>query len=219
MSGRGVAFYPSLLKKYPGLEVDFFVGCNGGVIIDQNQTRIHEAICKIVSVADLIDTLFGLGGRFVNLCAVESAGERCFCVVRSMQDVPPKSDLFEAVHPNELPLLEGFFMASIVADTVERAAELTARIRAVYGKHLTPLQNGKWIDIVPLGVNKAEGMRRVMEYYGGEHEDVLVVGDNVNDMDMIRAFRSYAMESGVEELKEIAYGVVGSVTDLLVREL
>ena len=38
-------------------------------------------------------------------------------------------------------------------------------------------------------------------------------------MDMIRAFHSYAMANGVEEIREAAEGVVESVTELIRREL
>ena len=75
------------------------------------------------------------------------------------------------------------------------------------------------IDIVPVGVDKAEGMRRIMEFFGCKEEDVIAVGDNVNDMDMIRAFRSYAMANGVAAVKELADGIVEDVADLLEREL
>ena len=63
------------------------------------------------------------------------------------------------------------------------------------------------------------GIYRVMEYFGGTYEDVITVGDNINDVDMIREFRSYAMKSGVEKLQALADGIVNDVTELLVREL
>lgn len=72
---------------------------------------------------------------------------------------------------------------------------------------------------VPRGVNKAEGLLRVAEHFGIPREDVIAVGDNGNDMDMIRAFRSYAMENGVCELRAAAGAIVGSVTELIMREL
>ena len=80
------------------------------------------------------------------------------------------------------------------------------------------MQNGRCIDIVPFGVNKAEGLYRVMEFFGCAYEDVIAVGDNINDADMLREFRSYAMESGVEEMKALADGVVRDVTEIFEKE-
>ena len=59
----------------------------------------------------------------------------------------------------------------------------------------------------------------VMDLFGGTYEDVIVVGDNVNDMDMIREFRSYAMANGVPTIKETAHAIVNDVTDLLEMEM
>ena len=48
---------------------------------------------------------------------------------------------------------------------------------------------------------------------------MIVVGDNLNDADMLQAFTSYAMENGVEKIKKIATYTTKSVTDLILREL
>lgn len=85
---------------------------------------------------------------------------------------------------------------------------MAENIRTLYGLWLNPLQNGKSIDIVSVGVNKAQGLYRVMEFFGASREDIIAVGDNINDIDMIREFHSYAMENGVEQLKMIAEGIV-----------
>ena len=57
-----------------------------------------------------------------------------------------------------------------------------------------------------------------MEFFGCTYEDVITVGDNINDIDMIREFRSYAMENGVDEVKKLADSIVSDVTELLEKE-
>ena len=42
---------------------------------------------------------------------------------------------------------------------------------------------------------------------------------DVNDIDMIREFNSYAMENSVDELKSMANGIVSDVTELIAKEL
>ena len=81
------------------------------------------------------------------------------------------------------------------------------------------MQNGLNIDIVRADVNKATGLYRLMELTGAEYDDVITVGDNVNDYDMIKEFRSYAMESGVQSIKDLADFVIPGVTELIEREL
>ena len=58
-----------------------------------------------------------------------------------------------------------------------------------------------------------------MEFFGGKYEDVITVGDNINDTDMLREFRSYAMESGVESVKALADGIVSNVTEIFEKEM
>jgi hydroxymethylpyrimidine pyrophosphatase-like HAD family hydrolase len=88
-----------------------------------------------------------------------------------------------------------------------------------YGHILNPLQNGTCIDIPHVTVNKTQGLLRVAEHFGVPREDVIAVGDNVNDTDMIRDFYSYAMERGVESIKNLADHITESVADLIYAEV
>ena len=75
------------------------------------------------------------------------------------------------------------------------------------------------MDIAPYGVDKATGIRELCAHYGVAEKDVIAVGDNLNDMAMIEAFYSYAMEHGNETLKEKATHTTDNVTNLILREL
>ena len=84
---------------------------------------------------------------------------------------------------------------------------------------LNPLQNGCWIDIVRTDMNKAKGLYILMEYLGAKYDDIIAVGDNINDSDMIREFKSYAMENGVDDIKKLADYVTPGIAELIEREL
>ena len=58
-----------------------------------------------------------------------------------------------------------------------------------------------------------------MEFFACTYKDVIAVGDNFNDRDMIQEFRSYAMANGVAEIKKLAKGIVNGVTELIEKEL
>ena len=58
-----------------------------------------------------------------------------------------------------------------------------------------------------------------MNLLGAKYEDVTVVGDNVNDKDMIEEFNSYAMESGVDSIKKLADHITPGVAELIEKEL
>ena len=109
-------------------------------------------------------------------------------------------------------------MSTIFPDN-EKAQEVTNAIKEKFGDVLNPLQNGRCIDIVSATMNKAQGLYDYLELVGGKYEDMITVGDNINDTHMIKEFRSYAMANGVQSIKDIAdYEIVG-ITELIEREI
>ena len=220
VSGRGAWCYPFFFEKCPGLELDFFVACNGAIVLDENRRVISETQCTTVDARQFAADLLKWGAHRVHVNGVTSGEKVYLCAVRSLADLPSKkSDPAEPQLIKDLPSVDGFFQVSCVTDDDTAAERMVARIREAYGKHLNPLQNGKHIDVVPAGVNKATGLHRVAEHFGARPEDVIAVGDNVNDTDMIREFRSYAMENGVPAIKSLANAITPSVTDLLLLEM
>jgi len=70
-----------------------------------------------------------------------------------------------------------------------------------------------WVDIVPEGVDKAQGLERVCGEFGVAASDVLVLGDGYNDIEMIRwAGRGVAMGDAPDQVKTAADHVTGDFT-------
>ena len=214
VSGRGLSSVAWIMRKFPGLEWDFFVAYSGGTILDPNGNILSETRCKDVSANAFASDLLSWGCKFVHVDA-----DRYFCVVADLDDRPEKVAQEDTVLLKQMPVVADFYQISIMLPTVEESTAMVERIRAVYGKWLSPLQNGKCIDIVPVGVNKARGLLRIMEMFHASHEDVIAVGDNVNDTDMIREFHSYAMANGVKAIQDMADDVVSDVTEIIEKEM
>ncbi len=45
---------------------------------------------------------------------------------------------------------------------------------------------GKYFDVLPRGVNKGSTLRRLLEYLGASEDEVLIAGDTLNDLSMLR---------------------------------
>jgi hydroxymethylpyrimidine pyrophosphatase-like HAD family hydrolase len=71
-----------------------------------------------------------------------------------------------------------------------------------------------WLDLAPVGVNKASGLRLVADELGLGAADVLAIGDGRNDIEMLQwAGRGVAMGQSIEVVREAADAVTGTVHD------
>ncbi|WOC31606.1 MULTISPECIES: HAD-IIB family hydrolase [Caproicibacterium] len=67
-------------------------------------------------------------------------------------------------------------------------------------------------DIIPRALSKAEGMRRVLAYYGSDFSQVVFFGDSGNDLELIaEAKLGIAMGNAIPQLKEAADYVTDAV--------
>ena len=118
-----------------------------------------------------------------------------------------------------MPDVPYFSQINTQLPTFEESAKVTASVNEAFGEELNPLQNGECLDIVRKDINKAVGLYKLAEILSAKKEDIIAVGDNINDTHMIAEFRSYAMENAVDSIKELADFVTPSVTDLIEKEL
>ncbi len=207
ISGRG---YPSLLEcvlEHP-FEYDFLICNNGAIIYDTNGKIIFEERCDGRFARPLVEDLFRWNCPMANIDKDEP--------IRIVNSDKVKKDV--EIYLCDLPEVEYFNQISTYLESDEAATEVVSKIEAKYSDVLTPLQNGNCIDIVPVGVDKAQGIYSLLKIVGGRHDDVIAVGDNINDRHMIAEFRSYAMENAVDSIKKLANAIVGDVTDIMIKE-
>lgn len=214
VSGRGADFLQVIRETYPALELDFFVGFNGAAIVDGAGKLLYERRYDGVDPIELTQALLDIGCPFVHVNE-----DRYHCVVEFPEESPSWVDSKSVCFLKELPPMKEFTQISVQLPDVKGSSSVVEKIRHVYGEKLNPLQNGCCVDIVAPNVNKADGLLRVAQHFGADTDEIIAVGDNVNDADMIRAFRSYAMETGVESIKALAGQTVETVAELIRLEL
>ncbi len=205
ISGRGVVELRELYDEN-NLICDYLIADNGAVIMKPDGTVVCDTRCDGSLAKPLLQLLFELDCPFGDVhtafpCrVVKEKEDGCY----TSRDVP------------EIPY---FTQISTMLDTFEEAEKVTKCIKEKFTHELNPLQNGRCIDIVRHDMNKAKGLYLLMDITGAEYEDVIAVGDNINDEDMLREFRSYAMENGVPYIKEIANDITKGITELIEKEL
>lgn len=71
-----------------------------------------------------------------------------------------------------------------------------------------------FLEIMPQGVDKGEGIRRLGELYGLGTDEIMALGDSQNDLDMLKAAGfPVAMANAAEEVKAAAAYVTASNDD------
>lgn len=209
VSGRGP---DGVLELYEEKKFgcDYLIANNGAVILKPDGEEIYVAKCDPKMAKPLVKHLFENGCEWAHVqtnfyCRVFADEKNCTkkgeYTLETMPDVPYFSQI-----NTQLP-------------TFEESAKVTASVNEAFGEELNPLQNGECLDIVRKDINKAVGLYKLAEILSSKKEDIIAVGDNINDTHMIAEFRSYAMENAVDSIKELADFVTPSVTDLIQKEL
>ena len=195
---------------------DYFVGSNGAVILDANNQVVHADCCDMAMLKPLIQYLYELGCSVGLVHSVDffDVFPENVDISSLKRDHSPKSYTLDTI-----PEIPYYTQVSTWRPTLEEAAEVAAKVREKLGAYFNPMQNGLNIDIVRSDVNKAKGLYKLMELVGASYDDVITVGDNVNDYDMIKEFKSYAMDSGVQSIKDLADFTIPGVAELIRREL
>lgn len=71
-----------------------------------------------------------------------------------------------------------------------------------------------WLDLTPVGVTKASGLRYVCDVLGLAAADVLAIGDGRNDIEMLRwAGRGVAVGQAAQEVRDAADAVTAAAED------
>lgn len=74
-----------------------------------------------------------------------------------------------------------------------------------------------YFDIIPADCNKGEGLKKVAKHYGLDMKDLIVFGDNTNDLEMLQvAGYSICPENAKEEVKKYCDEVIGNNNDFSV---
>ena len=209
VSGRGIKDALDILKK-DNLEIDYFVATNGAIILNSKGEKVSDIKCDGDIAKPLLDMLFECG------CTWGCVLTDFPCVIYADKSKCKENGEYTL---ENTPLISYFNQISTSLPDYETAEKVTATIKENFGNYVNPLQNGTCIDIVRCDIDKAKGIYLLLEILNAKYEDVIAVGDNINDIAMIKEFRSYAMDNGVEIIKKMANNTIGSVTELIDKEL
>ena len=216
VTGRAFIMLEPLLKLF-GLDTDFNICCNGSAIYDGDGRIIFQAELEPKLLVDIMNepcTLPTFHFAF-------EASDEVFCarvqgnswVLREEKrwnfPVTIVDDAQVAALPKRINQLALDFASP---DEALTAADM---LNAKFGNELFAQKNTHSLDIVPAGVNKAQGVENLLRFMNWRGAKVFVVGDESNDLPMIKHFGGYTVATAKDFVKREATAIFDSVGDML----
>lgn len=215
VTGRPLVMLEPILKKF-GVEVDFTVCGNGAIIHGGDGQIIFESelpkeilreIVREPAAAKTFHYLF-------------EAADDMFCIARN-----EKSWLFSEKLRWDFPmtLIDGAGVIDFLPKINQLALgfatpdEAQVAVDALNKKFpaIDAQRNFDCVDIVAAGLNKAQGIENLLQLMSWSGAKIFVVGDEANDLPMIKKFGGYTVSTAKDFVKRSAKKIFDSVGDML----
>lgn len=207
-TGRPLRSARLLAKRYdldrPG---SLIVAYNGGIIFDVDREEtvfkktialntVREVFAKAASMGVHIQT-YRNEKVFVDTANDDNELKNYCRIIEMESEVVPDIGLLDE---------EPAKMHSSLLEHKERLVPFRDWINASYKNELESfLSSPMFLEIVPCGVNKGMAVHKLSEIFDWPIEDIIAVGDEANDIPMIReAGIGAAMANGIDDIKAAA---------------
>lgn len=217
VTGRSMESIKTEIEKN-GIEFDFIVANNGGVIYDRNFKKLQCLYFDFNRALDIISYIKGVDcvsyvindGYHRYKFAVNEAA-----IDHKYADMPNNNNREEDVLDNgKIAQLVISLNDSVLAE------EIAHHINVNFKGYACAYVNINCVDIVPDGVSKAEGLYFIENEYDLVHDDIYAIGDSFNDLPMIEEFHGCAVTHARTLIKEAAqyiYDGVGACIEELMK--
>lgn len=197
VTGRDVEL-SQWIRQENGFEYDFIISCTGAFIRDGEGNVLYSKrgtlgpfINDIVAKAMELKGCFFTVGNGFNKCYVDMLGKI----------------------PYDFSMLTEFTHANSTFPSDEVAEEFAQFVNNNYGDKISAHRNGWSVDMPPANTSKVTGIYEYASMF--DNPTVYAVGDNVNDLPMIREFCGYAVSNAVESVKKEAKHQCNRVCDMI----
>ena len=194
--------YYNLAKRFEKIKDDMmFIAENGTFVVYKGEELLLNALDKETAI-ELIKIGRDIKESYVVLCGkksayIESKDERL------IKEVEKYYEEYKIV--NDLTKVEDDILKVTICDFIG-SEENSYTYYNDYKEKLQVSVSGQiWLDITDKGVNKGLAINKLQELLNIKHEETMVFGDYLNDLEMMEnAYYSYAMKNGHEKIKEVS---------------
>ena len=219
VTGRDYGMLVPQLHHY-GVEFDYAVCNNGGIIHDAAGHVLHQE--KIA--ARVLHAIVAEPGVRRSLHFAFSAPGRTFlCHDREGSWIMREAEQWDfpvvKITEEEIVKLPDIHQFSLGYDDPQEAAEVASILKAKYGADVHAYPNRGSVDITPPDGSKRNGIEKLKQVMGWQGAVVYAIGDEVNDLPMIEAYRGFTVDTARDVIKAKARASYASVGAMLEANL
>lgn len=210
VTGRNYRFLREDLDQFD-LEYDFIISTNGALIRDCNENVLKSFEGDHSVAKEILDMTVAHNAIWFEIMYLDSLKRE----VINLRD--PGSEL--KVNEDILNETDYFHQLSCTIPNIEEGLALTEEINEKFKGKLSAYSliygTTANIDIVKYNVSKASALYEYAKIKNVSPENIITVGDNFNDIPMIKEFDGYIMASAIEEVKKLANKTCSTLCDIL----
>ena len=206
-TGRSIWSFTNLAG--PDFPVDYLVfSCGAGVMDWQKKEVIYKTGIDGAGIAKIKKYMSLLNADFCIHDAIPQ--NHCFFPYRSSKVNPDFEKRVATYLPFEKKVDDITFATQILAifsgadhqQLIADADRSLSDFRVI--RSTSPVDNSSlWMEIFQKGVSKAAGIGRIAELYGIKQQDIMAVGNDYNDLDMLDwAGQGFMTDNSPQELKK-----------------
>ena len=215
VTGRAFVMLIKHLHDF-ALDVDFVICGNGAVIYGGDGRIIFESELPKNFLRAIVD----------DPCVQETfhfafeAADKIFCarvkesswVLREKNRWDFPLTIVDAAQIDSLPKINQLALDFPSPDAAQFATDI---LNKKFGNVIHAQKNTHSVDIVAAGINKAQGVENLLELMNWRGAKIFVIGDESNDLPMIKKFGGYTVSTAKDFVKGQAAAVVESVGAML----
>lgn len=194
-----------IIKDEYNIRANYYILLNGALIVDSLGSKIVQKIIK----KDVIKKILSKINSDDILISVESGFNT---YILSDGDKLPYPNKIRVDSIDEIE--ENISLISMYNQnrTIEEVEDFKNKINEEFKDEIIAFRNGIYIDIIPKGCSKGEGIKYLVEQEALNMKDVYTIGDSWNDVSMFDVTEnSFTFDYAEEELKKYANYIVTSV--------
>ena len=194
--------YYNLLEKFKGLDNNMmFIAENGTFVVYRGEELIVNSLDKEIAL-ELIKVGRTIENSYIILCGknsayIESRDER---LIEQTEKYYARYEVVE-----DLTKVEDDILKVTICDFSGSEGNSNKYFDDYRDKAQICVSGEIWLDMMAKGVNKGLAIKEIQEKLGIKHEETMVFGDYLNDLEMMdSAYHSYAMDNAHDDLKKVA---------------